>query len=429
MGNKISISNYNFQNSIIISTFIEVEQHCHSSIDFQLDINSEISIINNTVLSHMRNLNQNKQPTAEVTYQPRIGSGDSHLTKRTKIILITITSLLILAGVTILIVSVSLRQARSKSTDSNARKVAKWDIHCRFDDAGKIQYLAGDVISGTIEILNNGLPELKLKSIDATLVGELDYTTEENISNRSTSSKHTLVVFEQWLIPRPVTNPGKIILPLGNHTWPFSIRLDHSLPPSIKKVNVSHPSIQYFIRVRMVRPEWYLMNLNKEFPIIIHRFSSSPAKVMAVEAEVKNRKDIQVYVKISKNVVAPGNKFVLDMELDNPKGIQIHHISAAFIQIWDIGDTKTERITLFNMHLEDTQRMRSKRFHRSFELYVPLRIPDTFSYILPDSRFRRPLVLHYALRVTVHASDNFSEIELTLPLVVTKTIQTVTDEY
>ncbi|CAF5105189.1 unnamed protein product, partial [Rotaria magnacalcarata] len=220
-----------------------------------------------------------------------------------------------------------------------------------------------------------------------------------------------------------------IILPLGNHTWPFSIRLDHSLPPSIKKVNVSHPSIQYFIRVRMVRPEWYLMNLNKEFPIIIHRFSSSPAKVMAVEAEVKNRKDIQVYVKISKNVVAPGNKFVLDMELDNPKGIQIHHISAAFIQIWDIGDTKTERITLFNMHLEDTQRMRSKRFHRSFELYVPLRIPDTFSYILPDSRFRRPLVLHYALRVTVHASDNFSEIELTLPLVVTKTIQTVTDEY
>ncbi|CAF5102566.1 unnamed protein product, partial [Rotaria magnacalcarata] len=118
----------------------------------------------------MRNLNQNKQPTAEVTYQPRIGSGDSHLTKRTKIILITITSLLILAGVTILIVSVSLRQARSKSTDSNARKVAKWDIHCRFDDAGKIQYLAGDVISGTIEILNNGLPELKLKSIDATLV-------------------------------------------------------------------------------------------------------------------------------------------------------------------------------------------------------------------------------------------------------------------
>ncbi|CAF4250904.1 unnamed protein product [Rotaria socialis] len=125
----------------------------------------------------------------------------------------------------------------------NCRKVVKWDIHCRFDDEGKTQYLTGDVISGTIEILNNGHPELKLKSIDATLVGELVYTTVENRSNRSTSSKHTLVVFERWLIPRPVTNPGEIILPLGNHTWPFSIRLDHSLPPSIEKVNSSHPSI------------------------------------------------------------------------------------------------------------------------------------------------------------------------------------------
>jgi hypothetical protein len=52
------------------------------------------------------------------------------------------------------------------------------NIICRFPGNGHNVFWTGDFVSGTIELVNNDYKDLKLKSIDAQLIGEFVYTKE-----------------------------------------------------------------------------------------------------------------------------------------------------------------------------------------------------------------------------------------------------------
>jgi hypothetical protein len=63
------------------------------------------------------------------------------------------------------------------------------NIICRFPGNGNNVFWTGDFVSGTIELVNNDYKDLKLKSIDAQLIGEFVYTKEkERNSNKWTTT-------------------------------------------------------------------------------------------------------------------------------------------------------------------------------------------------------------------------------------------------
>ncbi|CAF1309457.1 unnamed protein product [Adineta steineri] len=302
---------------------------------------------------------------------------------------------------------------------------------CRFDNQNKNQYWSGDNVSGTIEFINNDYPDLKLRNINITLVGMFVYTTSSKTGNKGLSkkTKHEVSFFENDLIVKSINNENQLVLPLGNYTWSFSGRLDQPLPPSIEQSKTSTPSIRYFVRVKMVRPEWYKRDFYKEFGIIVRDNSSWPANVTRFEKQSESRRGIQVRVNVPKTVVAAGNKLSFDVVLHNSQNASVHGISATLTQIWEIGQIKTERLKLLDTKLEKFESLSIEKFHKTFELNVPDNIPATFSSYLTSSSTHILVAVHYELTIKVDIDGIFTNINLEVPLIIINAVEKKHDKF
>ncbi len=291
---------------------------------------------------------------------------------------------------------------------------------CRFN-RGKTNYWTGEPVMGTIEFINRRESKLRLKSINAALVGQLVYLASESSNKGLRTYEREEVFFEQPLFPHSSSDQNEVPLQLGNDTWPFSVLLEHPLPPSIKKVGTKGPFIEYFVRVQMVRKEWYKMNIVKKFPIIVQCNSSSPVNVTRIEKQNVNRKDVHIHVVLPKNVVVAGNKFVFDIAMRNPNQVSINSISATLTQVWNILSKKTQRIDLFRKDLAKITLLDAQRFNKSFELHIPHTAP-TFSFELDSDSDPKPLIVSYVLSIRVFMVALFGNINLEFPLIITNTI-------
>ncbi|CAF1404823.1 unnamed protein product [Rotaria sordida] len=208
----------------------------------------------------------------------------------------------------------------------SSNETDKWFIKCLFDDQNKTQYWTGDMVSGVINFINNGYPDLKLKNINITLVGP----------SKRTTTKHEVIFFEEELISTSINNGSDFVLPVGNYTWLFRGRLGHVLPPSTRQTVSSSPYIRYFVRVRLSRSEWYKLDFQTDFRIIVRLNSSWPENVTRIEKQ-ESQRGVQIRVSLPKNVVTAGNKLAFDIDIHNSEQVPIRSLSATLVQIWEIG--------------------------------------------------------------------------------------------
>ncbi|CAF1307695.1 unnamed protein product [Adineta steineri] len=373
---------------------------------------------------------QNPQPTVNynstgyqsphsptVNYNPIVYQSRLCPPKRKRNVLLTI--------IVIIGVFFAMAAFRRNSKDTNDNKAEDYLLICRFDNQNKTQYWSGDNVSGTIEFINNNYPEFKLRSLNITLVGMFVYTTSSKTGNKGLSkkTKHEVSFFEKDLIVQSINNENQFVLPLGNYTWSFSSRLDQPLPPSIEQFKTSTPSIRYFVRVKVVRPEWYKRDFYKEFRIIVRDNSSWPANVTRFEKQSESQRGVLARVKFAKTVVAAGNKLSFDVDLHNSQSASVRGISAILTQIWKIGQIKTERLELLDTELEKFISSSIENFHKTFELNVPETIPATFSSYLNSSSTRILLNIHYELTIKVDIDGIFVDINLEVPLVIINAIE------
>ncbi|CAF1274701.1 unnamed protein product [Adineta steineri] len=370
----------------------------------------------------MDNVNYYKSPPPTVDDDPIVHESQSCLTNRKRNLLIIVIAIVFIIGIFYATVKAVFSR---NSINSNGNKTEDFLLVCRFDNQNKTQYWSGDNVSGTIEFINNNYPEFKLRSINITLVGMFVYTTSSKTGNKGLSkkTKHEVLFFEKDLIVKSINNENQFVLPLGNYTWSFSGRLDQPLPPSIEQFKTSTPSIRYFVRVKMVRPEWYKRDFYKEFPITVRDNSSWPANVTRFEKQSESRRGIQARVNFPKTVVAAGNKLSFDVDLHNPQKAPVRGISATLTQIWKIGRIKTVRLELLDTKLEKLESSSIENFHKTFELSVPDNIPATFSSNLTSSSTHILVAVHYELTVKADIDGIFADINLEVPLIITNAIE------
>ncbi|CAF1122503.1 unnamed protein product [Adineta steineri] len=370
----------------------------------------------------MANVNYYKSPPPTVDDNPIVYESQLCLTKRKRNLLIIVIAIVFIIGVFYATVKAVFSR---NSINSNGNKTEDLLLMCRFDNQNENQYWSGDNVSGTIEFINNNYPELKLRSLNITLVGMFVYTTSSKTGNKGLSkkTKHEVLFFENDLIVKSINNENQLVLPLGNYTWSFSGRLDQRLSPSIEQSKTTSPSIRYFVRVKIVRTEWYKVNFYKEFGIIVRNNSSWPANVTRFEKQSESRRGIQARVNFPKTVVAAGNKLSFDVVLHNSQKTSVRGISATLTQIWEIGQIKTEGLALFDTKLEKFESSSIEKFHKTFELNVPDNIPATFSSNLTSSTTHILVAVHYELTVKVDIDGIFANINLEVPLIIINAIE------
>lgn len=235
--------------------------------------------------------------------------------------------------------------------------------------------------------------------------------------------KRNIIFFKQSAIQQWFNNTSELILPRGNHSLPFSIRLGHPLPPSIERMKLDKPYINYFIRVYIVQYEWNLIGFKKDFPITVHNNTVVFVNKTMIEPKTVNLNNIQTNVQVLDNVFIAGQSIRFIIDLWNPKLQEIHNIHAELVQIWDIGDNIKDRIVIHRQSLADAERFRDKHFRKIIELQIPLTTSPTFSFPLPDSSFQKQLIVHYELNVQISVNNIRPDIDVQFPIMITNTFK------
>jgi hypothetical protein len=299
----------------------------------------------------------------------------------------------------------------------------KSNIICRFSGNDHNIFWTGDFVSGTIELVNNDYKDLKLKSIDAQLIGEFVYT-KETVQNWNKSSRTTYreTFFKKVLILRSDGGKNSFLLTYGNHVWPFRFLLNAFLPSSVEQTRFDGPYVHYFLRIVFVRPEWYRWNIEKTFPIVV-KHVSPPVNATQLEGQKTNRKGVRLQVILHNSAVSNGKNFSFAVDIRNAKRHLIRRISMKLVQIRHLGPTREEQSYLIDRDLEKIHRFRDTNFHENFQLYVPHTALPTFSFHLSSSYDTMSLVVHYELRFEAHLRGFFTNIRLQLPLIVTNHLE------
>ena len=134
-----------------------------------------------------------------------------------------------------------------------------------FDRAQPAIYYAGDVVSGRV---NFTVPE-RTTAVDyifLTLTGDVGFTTMRiartpNGQIDRITDRHDIRIFGEKVIlgyssssPQPIRN-GRIndttVLPQGQYSYPFAIRLPDILPPTIHPTD--YPFVRYELQVDVIR--------------------------------------------------------------------------------------------------------------------------------------------------------------------------------
>jgi hypothetical protein len=220
---------------------------------------------------------------------------------------------------------------------------------------------------------------------------------------------------------RSVSNPTDYLPPFGNHIWPFSFRLDNSLPPSLGQT-YSVTQVNYFIRFMFERPGWFKNNIRKDIPIIIQHLSS-PVNTKQVEKQKKNWKDTRLHIVLRKDVVAVGNTLSFELDLQNPKQAMIRRIWVSLVQVHSLGPGNGWRV-LVKQKLEGIDSFKGKYFHKTFQLPVPNRAIPTCSLYFGSVFNKKPFAVHHQLRIEARNRGLFTNLYLRLPLTVITTNQT-----
>jgi hypothetical protein len=240
------------------------------------------------------------------------------------------------------------------------------------------------------------------------------YLTDCRFRTRTSTKPKTF--FSQRLNQTSTNARGDVLLPNVNHKWPFRFFLNDSLPPSYKhKKNSDY--IYYFLRIVLVRPEWYKRNIKKIIPIVV-KHASLPVDATREEAHEKNRKDVHLYVVLEKSVVATGKNVSFNLKIQNPNEVLIHRISVTLVQRIKLRLEQDKRINILNETLKTINQFKDSNLHENFQFHVPLSTPPTFQFVTSWTH-KRPIGITYELHFEAHLSGISTNIRLQLPLIIT----------
>ena len=292
------------------------------------------------------------------------------------------------------------------------------NIRCQFPGNGHNVFWTGESVSGTIEFVNYAYKGLKLKNVNAQLIGEFVYKKQQNRKSDTPKVLERHTFFKKTLILHSGGKQKTFILSSGNHTWPFRFHLNDSLPPSFEQTNSDDPYVHYSLRIVFAIPEWYKSNIRKAFSVVVKRTPSS-VNATQIKQQETNRNHVCLQILLNNSVVNIGKNFSFAVDIRNPKQHSIHRISVKLVQTKHLNINWKKEYDIINRDLEKIHQFQGTNFHEHFQLFVPSGTLPTFSLDLPSSYDKLSFVVHYTLHFEAHLPGFFTNIFLKFPLIIT----------
>jgi len=170
-----------------------------------------------------------------------------------------------------------------------------------------------------------------------------------------------------------------------------------------------------------VRPGKFPPDIQQGFSILVTAAPSSnlQASYVPIEAEDKNYSDVAVRAILAdqKRSFAPGDNFLLNIELENPKNNTINGLSIELVQYRKIalGDPSKHIITVWDVpHLRG---FTDGNYHDTLQFTIPddNRMTPSF-YYTPQWSTGDPIALVYMIKLKVRINGLFKDITLKLPI-------------
>lgn len=202
----------------------------------------------------------------------------------------------------------------------------------------------------------------------------------------------------------------------------MSLSLPTFLPPSLNRLSTHGPYVRYKVRVTFERPEKYRMNIRREFPILIIACPSSYSHLSSLptEAKNKNRSDVTVHASLAdrNSSLAPGDSFLLNIELHNPNHNTIKCLAIDLIQHRTIAMGKHCELTIPLLDLPHLREFSGENYRETLELTIPDddRIIPSFYYMRPEFS-GNPIAVEYILKLGVKTHGFFKDFVLNIPIV------------
>ena len=117
--------------------------------------------------------------------------------------------------------------------------------------------MPGDIVKGTVQLIVIS-DTLDVDRIDASLIGEIAYTTKQ-VQHVNGKRKTRVVHYRKKILlltaSLAIPEPGKreIEYAKGQYSWPFQFQLPDYLPPTIGDRH-TYPRISYYARALIDRP-------------------------------------------------------------------------------------------------------------------------------------------------------------------------------
>ncbi|CAF3957676.1 unnamed protein product [Adineta steineri] len=285
------------------------------------------------------------------------------------------------------------------------------NIECRFDEQDDNIFWIGETITGFVDFVNKDNTDLKLARIDGELIGEVvalvRVETESDEVEKEEEVKE--IIFNQKILVHPHHTNGSFPVRRGKQRWPFRFQLTEDLPPSFEKKKIDIVKIHYYIRFSFIRPEWHRFNIHKTCPIVVKQ----PGRLLSLttlKTEKTSRNGVRLRVTFEKNIVIAGNNVSFNVDLINPKGALIRHVSIVLTQYVEC-DSREKTFNIIKQDLDYIKSLKHKSINRNFQIPIPSTTPVTFEY-------GNSITNHYKLHFEVHLRGILTNIKLEVPIIV-----------
>jgi hypothetical protein len=193
------------------------------------------------------------------------------------------------------------------------------------------------------------------------------------------------------------------------------------LPPTLNRLFSHGPYLRYNLCVGFERLEIFRLNIYRDFRIVVIAAPSSDSlpTYLPIETENKNRIDVTARATLTdqRSSFAPGDNFLLNLELHNPNHKTINGLSIYLVQHRNVGIGGHCKQTIPLVDLPHLQEFSGENYRETLQLTIPNdnRMIPSF-YYMPPGYSRSPIAVQYRLKIKVKTHGFFNDFILDLPI-------------
>ncbi|KAI9318635.1 hypothetical protein BX666DRAFT_2026072 [Dichotomocladium elegans] len=239
----------------------------------------------------------------------------------------------------------------------------------------------------------------RFKAVRLVLVGRARLQWRDNAIKRTVLSR-------EWSFLPAGSTSHPLLLPVGEHTWPFETMLEGHLPESVQ--GSSYGEIEYHLKAEGVRP--IVKNLVCRMPLQVWR---EPCVRQGPVREIVHEDQVIAYEAVARKAIyGRGETVVVDMYAEQYSDWHVRSITTVF-----------KEIVVLPPSPEEVRVLRFVREQGPFDRTLPadlrVRIPQFTQYDASNTLFS----IRHQLEVTVTLECDTAmkkECRIALPIVVTQ---------